>query len=249
MVDYSRWNKIDFSDSEDDDNDAQGRGGGPTVTTLDHHEQVRIDSTGISLLPPVSSFSSTFSSSSLPPSSSSSLASKPPRSNRAVDHSDDWNKCSARDFQWRESKNEVFLLIPVVSNQRASELIIKFDSLTRTLSVEKCGASLLEGKLRYEIAKDPEDILDWELVSNSSLNEKYISIVLQKKSPLPNTNIWWSCVFEGDEEIDVTQIKARQEITFKSSASSSFAEAWKAAHQQFVDKASTRTKINIDDLS
>ena len=85
----------------------------------------------------------------------------------------------------------------------------------------------MQGVLQYVVDID-DGTVDWELINHDS--ERYISIVLKKKSPLERTVQWWSCVFQGDQEIDVTAIAERKLIT------QDFKDVWNEAHRMFREK-------------
>jgi hypothetical protein len=158
---------------------------------------------------------------------------------------------------WKQDKLNVivWIEIPVESKGSDCNVCITEDSNQFVLSCKN--NILLDRELRYkvDIPKDDEEY-DWEFVTRSN-GKKYFQIVLKKFEYLPGSVFWWSCVFKGDPEIDVSKIAGRKVASAATassttaaggsgSATPTFADNWKKANEMFLEKVAAREREIID---
>lgn len=217
MVDYSKWDKFgdELSDSDEELHV-------PQVTRLENSSQVQIGPTGASLHPQ----------------GTASKPSAPVNSDDGAPHMNIQEGTSG-SFRWRQDRGQVFIYISIGDDIKATNIQLICTDPFKSLSLTSAGEVLLQGTLKYDVQVD-DGIIDWEVEQSPTLG-RHVCITLTKKSPLVKTTIWWSCVFEGDEEIDVSTI-AERKVT---STQQSFAESWKQAHAMFKDKVASREKFMI----
>ena len=213
MVDYSKWSKFSAELSDSDDDLPL-----PKVTRLDDNARVTSGQQGLTVVPTTAPLKT--------------------RSSPSSTQADEYYVSNGKSgsFEWRQSKHEVFLRVKVDHHTRASDVTIQREPLSRSLSVVCNGELLVQGILKYDAVVD-DDLVDWELINDCS--ERYISLVLKKKSPIERTVLWWSCVFEGDSEIDVTAITERKLIA------QDFKEAWNEAHRMFREKVAGASRVEV----
>lgn len=172
---------------------------------------------------------------------------------------------------WRQDEREVVVKVPVDEEFKARDLkmLLKVDEDMKrvlTLTDRKSGVDIFTGTLRYSVAEnedEDEDPFDWEIKKGSYNAEKgddvleqplrYIQITMAKKSPIPSAVHWWSQVFEGDVDIDVTTIADRRVAGGQppsSASSSSFSKNWEEANRMFREKIALQKaeKITIDGI-
>jgi len=110
--------------------------------------------------------------------------------------SDTYNGCSTDKYSWSQSITDLDLKIfvkPEVKKGKEVTVEIKSDSL----SVKVHSEILLEGLFPFSVVKDDSY---WSLVPGEAIN-----ISLQKTQER-----WWRSLFEGETQIDMTQIEAEK---------------------------------------
>lgn len=271
ILDYSRWDRLaaDLSDSDEE----QGQ---PQVTSLHEGGSVTIGPDG----PSIASNKSAISADGKPVASSSSKGLKGKPIDASEEEDDRRNGGITKEgYLWKQDEREVVIKVPVEQGFKARDLKMKLavdGDMKRvlTLSDQSSGADFFTGTLRFPVAEnndEDEDPFDWEIKKGSYNADKedgvltepqrYIHITMVKKSPIPNAVHWWSHVFEGDKEIDVTAIADRRVASGRPASSSSsssssgstsgpsFSENWEEAHRLFRAKRASSApteKITID---
>jgi hypothetical protein len=171
------------------------------------------------------------------------------------------NGGEASDFYWSQSRLEVIIRYKLNSNVKASDITChyiekKFDDTVDfnnppKLEFHKKSTNevILSRHLKYDIIVNTEaeesleSPVDWEiknLALSSGESIRTLEITLKKRTPIAGVTLWWSCVFVGDAEIDVTKIKGRSQSTNASQA------VWEEAHALFKQKISQHEALNID---
>jgi hypothetical protein len=214
MVDYSKWDHIGDSDGEEEEFRQA-----PIVRHIEDGAKISIGPSGAALVRP---------SDSKETGASSIIASAQPPSRPGLGLLDEYTV--APTHKWKQDKSEVVILIPADRNVKASDIKVKITG-DKELSVVVKGIALLETRMKYKTEINSEDGLDWELVRSST--DCNIKITFKKHQYIPGSCIWWSCVFEGDTEIDVTKIPGRE-------SSGSFAENWRLANEMFRERIAAR---------
>mmetsp|Transcript_38422 Transcript_38422/g.39099 ORF Transcript_38422/g.39099 Transcript_38422/m.39099 type:complete len:240 (+) Transcript_38422:245-964(+) len=233
MVDYSKWDSFaaDLSDSDEEPT--------PSVKKLEDGSKVHIGPTGVSLSSADAKDSNIISA---------PLTSSLSSTDKNVDK-DTENGGSTEKFRWSQSREEIMIRCDVPSSIRAADILYDYHEESRNLVFRFKDEILFEGKLKYPIDL-PEEGLDWELHDKKksrieeiegieeSKREREIVVNLRKKCVIAGATLWWSCVFQGDPEIDVTAIQGRR--------SESLGDSWEEAHRMFRERVKNREKIEVN---
>ena len=259
MVDYSKWDRFAEDLSDEDDCDSHQ----PAVHEVPKGSQVRIGPSGAEIVQSKQTEVATVvSSAALRNISGNTPLSDTPDIGPPVEG---FYYCPTH--RWKQDKSEVTLLISVPVLTKASDVSVnlKGDTTSR-LTITVRGAVTLEKNLKFKVSDISSDTPDWELVNNSA-SDRVILITLKKHQYIPSSVFWWSCVFVGDEEIDVSTIPGRArsslnrvssvttsppstgavvtEGTTKESSTLTFAESWKVANEMFREKVSQRRSAEL----
>lgn len=209
MVDYSKWDKFDVSDSDDEASsgpvqvtrlDKSSSGGrvtigreGYTIEEDDMTTKVVVAEKAAALVPQITEKGKT----------------------------DAWfhGEYEGHLYHWQQDRYEViiFAQVPWVSAYSKKDIIVKFEEGDRSIALApkkwKTESDTFVAALQYDIvlAGDPsnpwDDVIEWNLESWN--NEPAVKFVFRKKSPLANATFWWRKVFQGTPEIDVTNLPGR----------------------------------------
>lgn len=189
MVDYSKWNNFEVSDSEDEDDEPTA----PRVTRLEDGAKIQIGPTGSTVF--------THPSSKEAAGSNSTSSSKATRkySGKVLDST---NGGICETFAWSQDRYEATLQVTVPIDTKAAD--ITFAVTEKHLSVQIKHTHFFGGDLAYAIAIDEDDIISrgiiWELSDYSETN-RLLVFSLVKKSPIQGSFIWWKHVFPADPEV------------------------------------------------
>lgn len=175
------------------------------------------------------------------------------------------NGDSLRNFFWRQDSQKVVVSMVLADNICAKNLKVLLCA-GKTLKII-CGDSiLLEGDLRYKINTDGEqtsskfkncfELSDWDiqtmyLANPLSSDQKFdeplriFQLTLEKQSPLPGVVFWWSNLFMGDKEIDVTNIHGRKNNSNRSSQLQD-EDPYAQAQKLFTERIKNKQKIEVD---
>lgn len=216
MVDYSKWKDFgaELSDSEDEDE-------GPRVTQLSAGDRVSVGPTGLSLVSPAAGVGAP----------SSRQSAEGPELNRQTG--------ASGVFRWSQDATHVCVEVPASSACRAKSVSVDL-SAQNVLSVREGDALLAGGALRYAVQAE-EGGVDWELLSGDE--GRFVRVTLTKKSPIAGAVLWWSCVFVGDDEIDVGAIRGRKSA---GTGAGSLSDSWKEAHRMFRERVGKEERVLVD---
>mmetsp|Transcript_8944 Transcript_8944/g.13440 ORF Transcript_8944/g.13440 Transcript_8944/m.13440 type:complete len:223 (+) Transcript_8944:51-719(+) len=220
MVDYSKWDKFQDSDSEDDERSSRM----PKVHTIAEGSSIQINSQGASVIPPSLDDTSSVESDTLKQEPIPCSAASSSRRFKATG--------SAPTHTWEQDRQEVTLWIPVDSTLKGADVVISVEESMFT--VQSKTEVILSKELRYKV-EVPEDGVDWELITTDGV--KQLKVTLVKHVYIPGSVIWWSNVFNGDPEVDVSQIEGRKKSSFK--------DNWEQAHAMFREKKNMREQVNV----
>lgn len=223
MVDYSKWDSFaaDLSDSDDD--------GKPIVTKLNDRSKVHIGPSGVSIT------SNTDESLS----NSLSLNQATLESTKKLSFEKSDNGGTTDLFHWNQTRYEVQIYALLPKEARACDVKVQYDPESKLLEFSLRESKIFGGILNYPIEGMADDI-DWEIkrTATNGQDNKSLFVTLKKKSIISNATVWWSCIFIGDPEIDVTQIKGRGKQPDMS--------IWEQAHSMFKERIEKRQIIEID---
>eukprot|EP01041_Mallomonas_annulata_P011452 gene11452-23951_t len=211
MVDYSKWDTFCENLSDDDEERM------PSVTKLDDSSKIHIGPKGVSI---------------------SSTPEKATKNCLHNEKDENFSGGKTSNFDWDQSRQDVYIEAGVPFESKSSKIrpILNEGDLSFWLESNK----ILGGKLKYPIEENSADDVDWELMTRTNTSgevSKVLSITLRKKSIIPGATLWWSCVFQGDPEIDVTAIKGRNMANTAS---------WEEAQKLFKERIAERELIDID---
>jgi hypothetical protein len=250
-IDYSKWDKIDCSSSEEEEDSGQ-----PRVTHLDAPSTITRTSDGNLIIGgqqqpgPVNSSNKT---------------------NKYEEKIQDWSQNggvvtteAGSQLYWSQDRFSVCLrlllpstgikgkdlrvelqgMIPfrdrfsAVGNEHVSSLKLLWrdptDQATRTL---------LDGDLPHTVHATEDEELDWGIDRvtdhNSSEELSYWTINLPKAVPMQGVIIWWRRPLKQFEEIDT-----RQANPDDASKAQAFQKSWDEAHRQFREKMQEKKSTN-----
>jgi len=240
-VDYSKWDNLNVSDSEDEENDEEdmamaledpqevGHPQKPRVTKLEGPTSVTIGAHGER------------ANHTKPPGSSSGA--EPGTS--GVDLEAQMTRNGSREgdrYMWSQTKEECLLSVIVPPGTKARDISIKFtncDFKTHgTLEVGVAGSPILTGTLGYGIDKEEGDDIEWEIKDFEPEGRRVVQLTFVKKVP-ERVVVWWSRVLAEDAKIDTTTIADRDFNT-------GHHDAWKEAHAAFQAKMKNRKPTMVD---
>lgn len=225
MVDYSKWDKFDYDDDDEDEfaSPAQvtkiggEKGGkvhiGPSGYSVEDESGDGVDHVQPRTVTTISS----------------SVASKPSLSKTGglgvIVENGSTGKYRNVDYCWSQDRYEVSLTLFIdwVEGMRKKDITVSYFSGTKELKIisklSESNSFIGNFQFAVELVGDPEnpydDIFDWGIVSglqhptDHTRTYTAIQIALKKISPLPNSIFWWKNVFIGEPHIDVTKISGR----------------------------------------
>ena len=236
-IDYSKWDHLEVSDSEDEEDD------GPRVTRLEQPSRVTLSPSGEVAIatgaaskkaptrPAVTNAPASSSSSTIP---------------QAWTEKGGITKLAHNNTSlvWTQDRTSVTLRFALSTNQKKWQVTLRgqlsyadrhvgVSSTTKaTLAVQNDSQSLLPPTaLPYPVhaAQDDEDgdAVDWTM-ERAPNNQAYLCVTLYKAVPMEGVVVWWSRPLEGTDEITLDWRDTP--------ATSKFQEAWDQAHQQFREK-------------
>eukprot|EP01036_Dinobryon_divergens_P023798 gene23798-32186_t len=233
MVDYKKWDRF-VADLSENDSDDDEKYSAPIVRSFDKGESIEISKSGYKVKEeskePILELSEPFAA------NTDSLL----KYDELV-----LNGGICDQFLWNQDRHQVSLSIPIEESVRGKDLKVSIENSSLRITGPSETHVILDRRLQFAIEIDVDaDTVDWEIISCPSAikqKQKYIRVVLKKKSPIPGAIFWWKNVFEGDPEIDVTKIGGRNV-----QKSSEVASAWKVAHEKFSESVLNREKIDVD---
>lgn len=235
MVDYGKWDRF-VADLSENDSDDDGQHSAPIVRSFDKGESIEISNSGYKV-------KEELKESVLEVNKLSASCAKPDSTSQCDDLVLNGGICD--QFLWSQDRHLVSLSIPIEESVRGKDLKVSIESSLLTITGPSENDVILDRRLQFAIEIDADaDSVDWEIISRPSAikeKQKYIRVVLKKKSPIPGAIFWWKNVFEGDPVIDVTKIGGRNV-----QRSSEVASAWKDAHEKFSESILNREKIAVD---
>jgi len=232
-IDYSKWDNLEVSSSEDEDEDDKT----PRVTRLDAPSQVTFGGAGangaVSASPEVDT------------KTSSSKLSKPLESSSATtgtttaSHTQSWtDRCGlletksdtkqSRNLYWSQDRYTVTLRLELLRDTTekvrsvAVEGILPYSdrwmavgtAKPRLSCVSTNGEMLLEGELPHPVHLAEEDsddgLVDWSVVvdNNDKGQLRFLTITLHKAVPMQGLSVWWRRPLMGFPEVDLDDVRS-----------------------------------------
>lgn len=251
MVDYSKWDKMDVSDSEDEKPE-------PEVQSFDRPQTVTLGPEGASFSPQEgehgrtamqrtasSASSSKRSRGTDAPSGGDSAAMEVEAEQGALQPIDaaQADKAAANGgvvgerYVWSQSPEEVQVHVLVPEGTLAKEVTVEVSEHRLSVRRQGCGAPLLAGDWEFPIA--PEEILDWEVTG--LCGHRAVRVAVRKKpAPMDGMRVWWASLLKGEPGIDVSKIGGRL-----NKDPGAFGKAWEEAHARFKERIKDRKPVEI----
>jgi len=149
-------------------------------------------------------------------------------------------------YMFSQTKTEVLFNVIVPAGTKAKDVKVKLhapsasnpSSHNQRLDVSVTGDANISGMLAYGVEVEEGEDLDWELMDFEPAGRRVVQLTLVKKVP-GMVVLWWSRIFEGDQEIDTKTIVDRK-------FNQDHQAVWQEAHAMFQKKISERTITEID---
>jgi len=234
MVDYSKWDKLECSDSEDEER--------PRVEKFDSAQSVSFggDLDGDVEIVPESAHKEALERENREANAASNPAPKdpkPPAPKPAAPKVVEWTRNGGKTdrYLWSQTKDTVTVAAFVPQDSKGKDVTMR---VSGTHFLLWCQGISIEGELFYPVVKE-EDPLDWELTEAEG--RRVVTMTFRKdQERLPGV-LWWKSFLKGDEEIAIETVKDRKQTP-------GLNELWKQAHAQFKQKVRNveRQTINAD---
>mmetsp|Transcript_24971 Transcript_24971/g.58939 ORF Transcript_24971/g.58939 Transcript_24971/m.58939 type:complete len:255 (+) Transcript_24971:253-1017(+) len=249
-IDYSKWDHLDVSSSEDESDD--NNGAIPRVTRLEAPSTVTFGGGSSALQASSKLLAASTNRSALPRAGSTGTtdASSPPPS---------WTERGGSasidnlPLYWAQDRYAVTLRLELGEGDAVATVdlqgILPYrdrcaavgTTLTRVAVRSKSGRVLLEDTLPHPVHGAEEDgnepEADWSVEPVAWNNKKYLTLVLHKAVPMHGLSLWWRRPLQGVPEIDLARAKGSDEA-----ASKDFLKAWEQAHELFREGKRTAKK-------
>mmetsp|Transcript_16660 Transcript_16660/g.22957 ORF Transcript_16660/g.22957 Transcript_16660/m.22957 type:complete len:256 (+) Transcript_16660:218-985(+) len=251
MVDYTKWDKMQFSDEEDDDLYESG----PRVTRVEPGQQINIGGTSWSAEPLEAnnvhddSATKKFIAKDIKLMvNNASICDSYQLTMAALSN----NGEIADSHCWSQTKDEVVIQINVPKGVRARDVGVSIKEKHLKVSLKGPPESiLLNGVLLHPTEMDEDlgwELLDWPL--ESDLHQKggrRLQVTLTKCilpsgmefSPGESVVVWWRSLLEGGTQIDLDRIQGRKNRQ-------QMQDNWAEAQEMFRQKVKDRKPIIID---
>jgi len=263
MVDYSKWDKFDISDSEEEEEPR----GPPQVTKLDNPSSVQFGGSTDqpTVLPPAPPAAATAAT----PTPSPPLSTPPTTNGGKFTHTR-----STLAISWSQTKDELDIYLPVPNDTAGPSIAV---NITNALSFrdrasaigssnkQSISVSIKKGALTiphlptialphpvYVGDEDDAESLsqlqpDWEMATFGS--SRYVKITLKKAVPMAGMTLWWKTCVTGGDEIDVQNISERVRRNAPGAGGGgapklNMQETWDEAHRMFREKMKVKAKEN-----
>eukprot|EP01063_Lacrimia_lanifica_P022401 TRINITY_DN30006_c0_g1_i1.p1 TRINITY_DN30006_c0_g1~~TRINITY_DN30006_c0_g1_i1.p1 ORF type:complete len:285 (+),score=122.24 TRINITY_DN30006_c0_g1_i1:45-899(+) len=211
-VDYSKWDKLDVSDDEEE-YDEDG-GGEMDMEGVEASPTPPVPAAAPSVIPPQASQAA-------PTSPGARLTKNGGRNGDAM--------------YWTQTPDEVTVHFAAAQGTRARDVKVRLTKTRLTCEVKQGDAA--GGDLAFPIKlSDDEDEtdLDWEVLDHPvEAGQRLVRVTLRKDAP-GNTVAWWTRVFKGDEEIPLDSIADR-----KGAKAAEAQKVWDEAHRIFKERVAS----------
>jgi len=245
-IDYSKWDAIDCSDDEEDEEDFATAA--PRVTRLDGGSAVTIQGLNdaangaVTMNDSASDMQVDEQEEEDEMEEPSTAITMQHRNTSALSNdmlSMNGGRTGCGAF-WSQDKASCIVSVIMAAGTRARDVKVVLGK-KRILVSGKGGEVALDGELAHDIIETSEP-LEWELKDLAADPEKrrLCCVTMIKKAPEVVT-LWWPRVLTTDQKIDTTQIQGRE----KSKAGEG-RSVWEEAHKMFKDKVSKIEKQEVE---
>ena len=247
-IDYSKWDRMQFSD-EDSDAD-EPKTNGPRVTRLEQPSQVTVSQTGEIA---IAQKESPAQKSTTTDNDLTLVAQKKGLPLASPSLPDSWTekggstRVGVAECLWTQDRETVTLrfLIPADRSAKGWNVRIKgmLKYLDRKVGVTSDKPTLVICQGDFVLLPptalphpvhgaqddtDEEGTVDWNIERSNNDGTAFIAVNLLKAAPMDGVVVWWNRPLEGADEIAMDWRSG--------AASSNFQQAWDEAHRQFREK-------------
>jgi hypothetical protein len=258
-IDYSKWDNIEDSDSDNDDNQAM-----PQVTRLDAPSKVTFGGGSDTIIaePNAASAATAPASSTAPTSTSTTETKRKSQSTNPTgaavannDKSSSWTeqggllqtKDDNRELHWSQDRYSLTIRLQLLEGEKIMSVQVE-NMLRYTERFTATGTtkpkltiygtdskSILVGELPHPVhaCEDDDGDIDWTIESTG--NKRFVTVTLYKAVPMQGLFIWWKHPLQEYPEIDIERSS--------NEGSQEFLKAWEEAHEMF--KAKKREKLEL----
>eukprot|EP00035_Acanthoeca_spectabilis_P025854 m.460148 g.460148 ORF g.460148 m.460148 type:complete len:245 (+) comp21950_c0_seq1:221-955(+) len=244
MVDYSRFDKIDVSSDEDED-----ERGPPGVYRVGDGESVTIPGRNVQITNTQGSAAAKGPATAVRKvpdgKRGQAAAALPPPAPHTL------NGGTADGYLWAQDPTTVTLHAFVPTPTKASELSIRVTATTLTIG-RNDGDAVLIGEW-YGDVEPPEDEtdLDWEMASATTATnaaQRCVRVTVNKVSAVRGVVAWWKAALKGGTEIDIDTIPGRAKMAHKNRQfREAFAEAQAMFAAKMKDREDDRVEVDVDE--
>lgn len=239
-IDYSKWDNLDVSSSEDEDDVPQ-----PRVTRLDAPSSVTFGGKGGEI-----------SAAAKPPSASPIPSpTETPKSTPAknsvpsswTDHGGllraQSNTDKERKLYWSQDRNSVTLRLELGPREKVKSVVVegilpyadRWSAVGSSKAKLVCKSGeevLLKGELPHAVHLAEEDLAtDWSVEDEQM--HRFLVVTLLKAVPMQGLTVWWRRPLTSFAEADLTTIRGDDKSKQQGAASKDFLDAWEEAHKIF----------------
>lgn len=157
------------------------------------------------------------------------------------------------NYAWTQDADSVIVSVFLPAGAMARDVNVALLG-GKTLRVTHEGALVLDGTLFAAVLPPPpedEGALDWEIkdVPADPAARRAVRVTLEKEPVLGGAAImWWKAALAGEPEIDISNLRGRSKR--KQAAAASFMENFAKAKEMFAEKMrnreDTRVEVEID---
>eukprot|EP00039_Didymoeca_costata_P008172 m.108769 g.108769 ORF g.108769 m.108769 type:complete len:222 (+) comp13978_c0_seq1:142-807(+) len=220
MVDYSRFERMQFSDDSDEEVSEPG------VYRVAEGESVTIPGRNVTVNSAKKKTTTT----------TKAKAIKAPPTDYTR------NGAEEKDYMWSQTTDTLTVVVYVPENTKAKVVHVYFGP-ENTFGIDIEGKQVFNKTMWSEIEKPKEqDIdIDWEMLTLPTGTKRAVRVTIPKTSKFGSGVIfWWKAVFKDGKEIDTNSIKDRKP------QKESFAEVFAKAQEQFKEKVKNIQPTLID---
>jgi hypothetical protein len=225
-IDYSKWDKLEISDSEDSDELM------PQVERFAQPSSVSFGGGKVSV-------SSSAPTQSIQPAQPPSAQPNTPESfMQQITR----NGGRSETFYWAQGRDMVTLRFTVPKDSKAKQ--VRIDLSERHIQVA-APDRLLDAELAFPVKTDADSLEDfWELEDNPLDSSTRLLSVTLKKSLLAlgeDATFWWNRVLLADQPLDSSAFQDRRNKSAKN-----FKQVWDEAHAMFRERVKNTKQQEID---
>lgn len=239
MVDYSKWDKLEISSDEEEEEST-----GPSVFRVGEGESVTLPGRNVTINGPKKEEPKAKATPTVPAveASASGIAgafwAKATR-----------NGLRTEEYAWSQTPSEVVLRLFVPATATSKQVKLSVDADSGNFRAHLADKLLLDKILYSEIQQLDEDIgVDWELIDCPDDEQRLLTCTLTKKPSTIGSTLWWRSAFKGDPQVDPTKLADRsaKDIERAQKFLENFNEATRMFKEKMASRPDNRVEIDVD---